>query len=84
MQHHEAVVVGIVVADDARQIDPVVDRDVRRVDWRGQRQHLDIDIEPFERGKFVVYAAEIERHQCTGLLVGLHADRTAGIDYQNR
>ena len=57
MQHHEAVVVGIVVADDARQIDPVVDRDVRRVDWRGQRQHLDIDIEPFERGKFVVYAA---------------------------
>ena len=41
-------------------------------------------VEPLERREFVVYGAEVERHQGSGFGVVLHADRAARVDNQDR
>ena len=84
VQDDEAVVAGVVVADELREGDPVGGSDVRRIDDGRHGQHVDIDVEPLERGKLVVDGAEVERHQGTRRGVGLHADGAARVDDQNR
>ena len=84
VQHDEAVVTGIVVADELRQGDPVVRGHIGRIDHRRHGSHVDVDVEPLERGKLVVDSAEVERHQGAGFGIGLHADRAAGVDDEDR
>ena len=83
VQHDESVVAGVVVADQAGQGHPVRRLDVRRVDHGRHRVYVDVDVEAFQRGEFVVDAAEIEGDQRPGGGIGLHADGPARVDDQN-
>ena len=83
VQYDEAVVARVVVADQAGQREPVRGRDVRGVDHGVHRVDLDVDVQPLERGKLLVDAAEVEGDEGSGLGVGLHADGAARVDDQN-
>ena len=80
VQDDESVVARVVVADELRQMEPQRRSDVRRVDDRRERLHVDAYLQRTDRRKFVVDAAEVERHEHTRGGIGLHADRSAGID----
>lgn len=84
VQDDEAVVTGVVVADDPGQREPVGGSHVGRIYDGRHGLHVDVDVEPLERGELVVDGAEVERHEGTRFGVGLHADGTSGVDNQNR
>ena len=49
-----------------------------------RQEYLDADVQALEGRELLEDAAEVERYEGAGRRVGLHADRAAGIDNQDR
>ena len=84
MQDDEAIVAVVIFADQLGQRHPMVGLDIRRVDDGIHGLHLQVHLQAFQRGKLLVDSAKIERDERAGVRIGLHADRTAGVDDKNR
>ena len=79
VQHHEAVEVGVVPADEPGQKQPVGRRHVAAVDGFGQAEQFEAEGQAGELGHLAVEPAELHGHQVAGAAQG-HAHGAAGVD----
>ena len=82
MQHHEAVVVVVMVGDAVGEVCPEGRRHVAGVDGRIELEGVDLDIELFQLRHVLQQLFEIEGFEGTRLGIAVHTDGATCIDKQ--